>query len=200
MSELDGIHHPIPPEDWKVFRSIDFGYPSPMVVQWWAKSPDDTFVMFREFYQSSTLVEDAAEMIKMYSEDLQVNQTFADPAQASDRETLQRNGVSSSKAKKDVWNGIQEVKGVLSKDKLYFYEDALVHRPDESLDEDKKPNRTVDEIPGYEWKDKADDRPQKKDDHGCDAMRYCIYSILGNGSTIDEDFMEEMESMFNDGF
>jgi len=199
MSELDGIHHPIPPEDWKVFRSIDFGYPSPMVVQWWAKSPDDTFVMFREFYQSSTLVEDAAEMIKMYSEDLQVNQTFADPAQASDRETLQRNGVSSSKAKKDVWNGIQEVKGVLSKDKLYFYEDALVHRPDESLDEDKKPNRTVDEIPGYEWKDKADDRPKKEADHGCDSMRYCIYSVLGSGGHVSEDFMEEMEKMFNDG-
>ena len=148
LSSLDGINHPVPPENWKVFRGIDFGYPSPLVVTWWARSPDGMYVMFREFYQSKTLVEEAAEYIKRFSEDLSVDQTFADPAQASDRETLQRNGVSSSKAKKDVWNGIQEVKGILSKDKLYFYEDALIHQPDQNLDGDNKPNRTVDEIPG----------------------------------------------------
>ena len=199
MSQLDGINHPFPPENWKVFRGIDFGYPSPLVVTWWARSPDGVYVMFREFYQSKTLVEDAAEYIKRFSEDLSVDQTFADPAQASDRETLQRNGVSSSKAKKDVWNGIQEVKGILSKDKLYFYEDALIHQPDENLDGNNKPNRTVDEIPGYEWKDSAEDQPKKEDDHGVDTMRYVIYSKEGQGGGVDQDFMDEMEELFNDG-
>ena len=199
MSPLDGINHPRPPEDWNVYRSVDFGYPSPMVVQWWARSPQDEFVLFREFYQSGTLVEEAAEHIKRFSEDLDISQTFADPAQASDRETLQRNGVSSSKAKKDVWNGIQEVKGCFKDGKLFFYDDSLVHPPDKDLDGDKKPFRTVDEIPGYEWKGSSDDKPRKKDDHGCDSMRYCIYSVMGQGGGISEDFMEEMEEMFNGG-
>lgn len=200
ISDLDGIPYPSPPDSWSVYRSIDFGYPSPMVVHWWARSPNDVFVMFREFYQSEILVEDVAEYINMYSQDLDVQQTFADPAQANDRETLQRNGVSSTKAKKDVWNGIQEVKSLFKKDSLYFYDDALVHRPDDSLEEDKKPCRTVDEIPGYEWKDSDSDTPRKEDDHGVDTMRYCVYSLLGDGGAISEEFMESMEEMFNDGF
>jgi len=199
MSDMDGINLPKPPEDWRVYRSIDFGYPSPIVIQWWAKSPQDTFVLFREYYKSDTLVEDAAKWIKQYSEDLEIDQTFADPAQASDRETLQRKGVSSSKAKKDVWNGIQEVKGRLKDDALYIYEDSLVNPVDGDLQADKKPTRTVDEIPGYEWKNSDSDTPKKVDDHGVDSMRYCIYSVMGTGGGIDESFMEEMEEIINGG-
>jgi len=199
MSGVDGINQPQPPEDWRVYRTIDFGYPSPMVVHWWAKSADNVFVLFREFYQDDTLVEDVADWIKRFSEDLTIEQTFADPAQASDREKLSRHGVSSSKAKKDVWNGIQEVKGRFKSDAIYFYEDSLIHPPcDEINGNDSKPVRTVDEIPGYEWKNSDSDTPKKEDDHGCDAMRYCIYSIMG-GDTVDEGFMEDMKEIFNGG-
>ena len=199
MSELDGIQKPVPPANWRVYRSIDFGFPSPMVVQWWARSPEKMWVMFREFYQSETLVEDAAEMIKKFSQDLEIEQTYADPAQASDRETLQRNGVSSGKAKKDVWNGIQEVKAAITDDRMYFYDDSLVHISDGDLEAGNKPVRTVDEIPGYEWKNSDDDKPRKKDDHGMDSMRYAVYSVEGSGGGFDEEYMEQMDEIFNEG-
>lgn len=199
FSPVDGVGKPVPPQDWRVYRSIDFGYPSPMVIQWWARSPNDEFVMFREFYKSRTLVEEAADKIKHFSQDLDLSSTYADPAQASDRETLQRKGVSSSKAKKDVWNGIQEVKGLFKKEKLYFYEDSLVHPVDGDLQADKIPFQTVDEIGGYEWKNSEADKPKKSDDHGMDAMRYAIYSVLGTGSNLDQEFFESMENMFNEG-
>lgn len=206
MSEVAGITKPVPPEDWKVYRSIDFGYPSPMVVHWWAVSPDGAerrCVLFREFYKSDTLVEDASDIIKKFSEDLRVEQTFADPAQASDRETLSRNGVSSVKAEKDVWNGIQEVKSLMNSTdeygpKIMFYDDTLVNEIDQELESDNKPIRTVDEIPGYEWKDSNSDTPRKEDDHGMDGMRYLVYSLKSRGSGGTE-MVEELEQMFNSG-
>lgn len=206
ISELNGITKPVPPSTWKVFRTIDFGYPSPMVVQWWAVSPendmgDKRYVMFREFYQSETLVENAADVIKKFSQDLQIEQTFADPAQASDRETLNRNGVSSVKAEKDVWNGIQEVKGLMNTSDqhgpmLMFFDSPLVNEMDQELESDNDPVRTVDEIPSYEWKNSSSDTPRKENDHGMDAMRYLIYTLTtrGNGGT---EMVEQLESMFN---
>ena len=194
-----------PPDDWKIYRSIDFGYPSPMVVQWWAIGPDDRYVLFREFYKSETLLEDLVDPIKKYSQDVFVTETFADPAQASDRESLERHGITTSKAKKDVWNGIQAVMGVMNGESdghpnLLFYEDALINGVDTNLKDVSAPVRTVDEIPSYEWSSSKDDKPKKVDDHGMDAMRYCIYSREhSNLSYIDDDYLEEFEQMINGG-
>jgi phage terminase large subunit len=210
VSENPGITHLSPPESWDVYRSIDFGYPSPMVVQWWAVSPEQDnderrYVLFREFYQSNTLVEEAAEEVKTYSEDLRVEQTFADPAQASDRETLSRNGISSQKAEKDVWNGIQEVKGLMNTSDEYgpmlmFAENTLIHEPDGELDGNDKPFRTVDEIPSYEWKNSESDIPRKVMDHGMDSMRYMVYTMKSRGgSAAGVEMVKELEGMFNEG-
>lgn len=203
-----------PPEDWEVYRSIDFGYPSPMVVQWWARPPNEMregdigpLVLFREFYQSETLVEDVAERIRIWSKDLDIIQTYADPAQASDRETLSRHGVSSTEARKDVWNGIQAVKSEMGREYydgdipgILFYEDALINPVDDALDDDNKPTCTIDEIGSYEWKDNDTDTPVKEDDHGMDAKRYCVYSLAQEGKNMSREEMEEWEQVFNNGF
>ena len=206
----------VPPEDWEVYRGIDFGYPSPMSVQWWARPPAEErsedqvgpLVMFREFYKSDTLVEDVADKIRNWSKDLEVYQTFADPAQANDRETLSRHGVSSTEAKKDVWNGIQAVKGLLGKQfsdygdmpGIVLYEDALINSPDDDLESANKPQKLADEIGSYEWKE-GQDQPRKKDDHGCDTMRYVVYTLDEQSRSImSREEMESWESMFNSGF
>ena len=213
----------VPPEDWDVYRGVDFGYPSPMVVQWWACPPqertDETeeagirrgegdlgpLVMFREFYQSETLVEDVADRIRDWSKDLSINQTFADPAQAQDRETLSRHGVSSTEAMKDVWNGIQAVKGEMSREYfdadipgILFYEDARINAEDSNLKSDNKPTKTTQEIHKYEWKSNAD-KPKKRDDHGMDAMRYVVYTLAQNAMGPSRSEMEDWESLFNSG-
>lgn len=206
-----------PPDEWEVYRAIDFGYPSPMCVQWWARPPEGGWsdsserigplVMFREFYKSETLVEDVADKIAEWSKDLSVRQTFADPAQANDRETLRRHGVSSTEAEKDVWNGIQRVKSELGHTYgpdavpgVCFRRDALVNPPDSELAGANKPTRTTEEIPGYEWRDGEGDTPRKRHDHGVDTMRYLIYSLAQRGPAPSREQMEEWEEMFNDGF
>ena len=205
--ELAG--YPIPPETWDVYRTVDFGYPSPMVCQWWARSPENdqsqrVWVLFREFYKSETMVDELAKYVKKFSKDLEITQTYVDPAQASDREELNREGVSSQPAEKDVWNGIQRVKAQMDRSYqenpgVLFYEDALVNDVDQELDEANKPARTVDEIGGYEWK-RDSDKPKKEDDHGMDAMRYAIFSVERTGGTWTQQELEELEEMMNNGF
>jgi phage terminase large subunit len=206
----------VPPESWEVYRGIDFGYPSPMSVQWWARpGPSERgedqvgpLVMFREFYQSGTLVEDIADSIRKWSKDVTVEQTFADPAQAQDRETLSRHDVSSTEAKKDVWNGIQSVKSLLGKEfdqygdmpGVVFFDESLITDPDEDLADDNKPTRVIEEIGSYEWKNGTDE-PIKRDDHGCDTMRYVVYTLDERSrSALTTSELEDMEAMFNSGF
>lgn len=202
----------VPPDNWEVFRSIDFGYPSPMCVHWWARPPGGwtedglgPLVLFREFYESETLVEDVADSIRKWSKDLDVSQTFADPAQAQDRETLSRHGVSSTEALKDVWNGIQEVKSELAREYgddvpgIIFLKGARINPEDEKLSENNKPTSTVDEVGSYEWKDSVDE-PVKRDDHGMDTMRYCVYTLAQRGTGPSREEMEDWEQMFNGGF
>lgn len=193
-----------PPKDWKVYRSVDFGYRNPFVCQWWAVSPDKPrrYVLFREIYKTEELMEDLAQDIKQESRGLDLEQSYADPAQAEDKATLERHGVITKGAKKDISAGIQEVKSALAKRQdgipnLVLMENSLIHPPDNTLDDAGKPVSTLEEITQYQWKDEKDE-PVKKNDHGMDAMRYLIYTIE-QGVTMTRDEMERMESIFNSG-
>jgi len=192
-----------PPDDWKIYRCIDFGYRDPFVCQWWARDPEnDIHVLFREIYKSEELIEDLAQEIKRHSEGFRVEQTWADPASAEDRATLERHGVNTEGAKKDVSAGIQEVKAKLNTEgdgaRLFFIDGALAHAPDSNLDDNNNPISTVEEITEYQWKDDKDE-PEKADDHGMDTMRYYVHTV-SQGSPLSRDDMEELENVFNGGF
>jgi phage terminase large subunit len=190
-----------PPEGWRVYRSIDFGYNNPFVCQWWALSPDDELVLFRELYQSELLVEDAGRRIEeLTNDDWHLENTFADH-DAEGNENLKRRGVHTANAKKDVNAGIQSVKNRLRKDdrgrpRLYIMVGSRVHKPDNRLVLDDSPTKTVDEIPSYVWKNDDEEVPRKADDHGLDALRYLTYS-LDNGPNITLDEMKSLEETVN---
>lgn len=175
-----------PPAGWSIYRSIDFGYTNPFVCQWWARGPDDTLVLFRELYRTETIVEDLAETIKeMDPSDRSVTRTFADH-DAEDRDTLNRHGITTEPARKDVSPGLQAVKSRMKLDdrgraNLYIMEGARTHKPDPNQKLESGTLKTIDEIPGYVWDRGVGDgeEPLKEDDHGCDGMRYVVYSIDG---------------------
>lgn len=195
--------HARPPDDWKIYRTVDFGYNNPFVCQWWARHPQkDLHVMFREIYQTEQLVQDLAERIKNLSENMRIEKTLADPAQAEDCATLNRHGVSTTKAVKDISAGVQEVKAKLNIEGddgpgILFLRGALTHQPDSELDEAGKPTRTTDEFSEYQW-DEENDKPEDGDDHGMDCTRYYTHSV-SRGTTWTKDEMENLEEMFNDG-
>lgn len=194
-----------PPGDWRVYRSIDFGYNNPFVCQWWARSPDDELVLFREIYQTETRVDQHADRINdLTNDDWTLEQTFCDH-DAEDAETLRHNGIAAANATKAVSPGIQAVKRRLEPDdrgrpRIYFARGARVHEPDSELLLDDSPIRTTDEFSGYVWKDSdQEDKPEKEDDHGMDAMRYLVFSI-DEGNTISQEEMARWNSVIQDAW
>jgi phage terminase large subunit len=177
---------PIPPE-WRRLRAVDFGYTNPFVCQWWALDPDGRAYRYREIYRTERLCEDHARQIVALSAGERIEVTVADH-DAEDRATLQRHGVPTVPARKDVSPGVQAVENRLrvagdGKPRLYLLRDSLVER-DRSLEAAHLPTCTEEEITSYAWPKAADGKPLKEqpvklNDHGCDAMRYLCMHLDG---------------------
>ncbi len=171
------------PKEWRRFRVVDFGYTNPFVCQWWAVDPDGRMYRYREIYMSQRLVEDHATQIRALSEGEAIETTVCDH-DAEDRATLERHGIPTIAAKKDVSPGIQAVQQRLrvqpdGKPRLMMVAGALAEE-DELLG--KLPKDTVEEFAGYVWSKAADGKPNKEvpvkaNDHGMDATRYAVMYV-----------------------
>lgn len=175
------------PDSWTRWWAIDFGFTNPFVWQEWAEDSDGRLYLVQEIYRTKTLVEDHAKMI------LEATKNSPRPAgiicdhDAEDRATLERHlKMQTIAALKTVSPGIQKVEtryrpAADGKPRIFILRDSLVHPRDEFLEEAKKPCATVEEIEGYIWDLSANRRkseqPVKKDDHGCDGMRYLVAEI-----------------------
>ena len=190
--EFDPIIHVIDafdiPEDWRRFRAIDFGFTNPFVCQWWAMDPDGRLYLYREIYHTQRLVEDHARDIVRLSEGENIEFTVADH-DAEDRATLERYGVYTFAAIKDVSPGIQAVKARLAvagdgKPRMFLMRGAVVEE-DAQLKDNRKPTSTIEEFPGYVWHEAKDGRPVKEEpvkenDHGADTARYMTMQVDTN--------------------
>ena len=185
--DYDPIAHlikPFPiPKEWPRFRSIDFGYRNPFVCQWWAISPDDEMFMYREIYMSERTVRVHAEKINELSAGENIIATVADH-DASDRATLEENGIYTVPAAKDILQGIevtQERFVVRGNNRagIYFFMDATVEK-DPILEEKHLPTSTVEELGDYAYPTASkanrneDELPIDKNNHGCDSTRYMV--------------------------
>lgn len=169
------------PADWPRYRSVDFGYTNPFVCLWAALDPDGRAYVYREIYMSQRLVEDHARLINDLSAGERYVTTIRDH-DAEDGATLERYGIDTTPADKDVSTGIQSVAARLrdagdGKPRVFFMRDALVE-VDSTLADRKRPTRTVEEFGGYVWNDRVKrEEPLKQDDHGMDALRYLVKEL-----------------------
>lgn len=180
------------PEFVRRFRVIDFGFTNPFVCQWWGEDADGRLYRYREVYQTRQLVEDMARKINTLTGMEYISDTIADH-DAEDRATLEKHGIYTIAAKKDVSSGINLVKQRLKiqgdgKPRLYYVRGALVE-PDPLLDEEKKPLCSEDEIIGYSWQKYPDGKPNKEqpvkvNDHGMDSTRYIVKHIDGEAGVV----------------
>lgn len=90
--------------------------------------------------------------------------TIVDPSAASYIEQLHRDGVTGvTAADNTVKDGINTVASLFAGDRLRIHPSAV---------------GLIEEIPGYSWDDdwseKGEDKPIKRDDHSCDALRYGV--------------------------
>ncbi len=186
------------PAKWDRWITVDFGVNNPFVAQWWAHDPaEDILYLYREIYHTGRLVEDHAHQMHLLS----ANESFKGILCDHDLEgrlTLERHLPhradecpgdrttiwSTTKADKEVENGIQLVKMRLKRGGIRIFEDSLVEL-DPDLKKFGKPAATVEEFPGYVWDVVQSQRlgelnrdvPRKKDDHGMDSLRYMVKQI-----------------------
>lgn len=180
-----------PTPAWSRWGAIDFGYTNPFVYQDWWEDPDGRLWLAKEIYHTKRIVEDHAKQIR----DLlfwpsgqprgQLPRSIVADHDAEDRATLERHlKLRTSAAKKTVSDGIQAVQSRLKvqgdgRPRLFICRDALVER-DTDLVSRSLPTCTGEEITGYVWAVKPGnagglkEEPLKKDDHGCDALRYIV--------------------------
>lgn len=173
------------PAEWPRYMSIDFGYNNPFVCQWWAIDGDGRMYLYREVYMTNKLVQDHAQQILELSNGERIYETWADH-DAEDRATLERYGIYTSPAVKDVLPGIEAVQAGLrvqadGRPRIYFFRNALVET-DSRLQSPSRPTCTIEELPLYIWQTQKDgapvkDAPLKTNDHGCDALRYAAMGI-----------------------
>lgn len=172
------------PDEWRRIRSIDFGYTNPFTCQWWAIDGDGRMYLYREIYETQRLVEDLARDIVRLSAGERIEYTVADH-DAEDRATLQRHGVSTVPAQKDVSPGIQALQSRFrvagdGKPRIFIFRRALVQR-DPKLAGIRLPTCLEEELPIYVWPDEGKrnrEQPVKEFDHGCDAARYACMSLV----------------------
>jgi PBSX family phage terminase large subunit len=176
---------------WRRIRVVDFGHSVPMVIQWHAIDPDGRIFVYRETYKTKTLVEDRTkEAVALTKEKNEVIEATICDHDAEARATMERHGIPTRAAYKDVLRGIENVTQRLrltenglgqKKPRLSIFRNALCHEPDEDLVRQKKPFSTISEMDGYVWSRNPDgsvkkDEPRKEDDHGNDCLRYgCAY-------------------------
>lgn len=177
----------------------DWGYANPGTLQIWGLDPEGRLYLLREWYHTGWRLDRWADIAEAQHKALRVNPIVCDSAvpesidayndrlgSASDREAPR----VAIKANKEIQAGLDHVRDRLELQedglpRIFFLRNALQHKPDPALTgEDvlassQRPSCLVDEIPQYVNREVKDDDvdtrrddPLKKNDHGCDAMRY----------------------------
>ena len=163
--------------DWPRVMAIDFGFTNPFVCLWGAVDPDGCLWIYRELYKTNLLVSEAAREIKTMTRlDPSPRFVVADH-DAEDRATLNKAGIKTKRAKKDVLTGIQAVKermkiGRNGKPRLRVHHGChhLIHEMYEYIWEEGRGGLNTKE------------QPKKKDDHAQDALRYIVMALDGPAS------------------
>lgn len=176
------------PKEWPRYLAIDFGFTKPFACLWAAQDPDGRLFVYRQIYQTKTLVEDHARQIKAVS---RWGEAGGEPLpraiicdhDAEDRATLERHlGLATIPAHKAVSSGLQAVASRLKaagdgKARVAVLGGGLVEL-DRDLAAAKKPTCLEDEPESYVWDTSGGaargEQPKKENDHAMDALRYLV--------------------------
>ena len=180
-SEFDENYHVIEPfevpKEWQDVISIDPGLNNPLSAHWYAVDYDGNVYVVAEHFEAGKDVVYHSEVIKKKSMELgwkkdAYGRVEAIIDSAANQKTLAlnksvtelfyENGIlANPKVNKDLFSGIQRVKGYLKKDgihpKLFIFKNCT---------------NLIRELKSYWWGD--GDAPKKYDDHALDELRYYL--------------------------
>ena len=161
------------------YVSCDYGTQNPTAFLFWSKGADGKWYCRREYYYSGR-DKGRQKTDKEFSDDLtawlsgeKVRAVILDPAAASFKAQLEKDGYKVKKAKNNVLDGIRFVATLLLSGSIFV---------------DKSCENLIKEFASYIWDAKAaergEDKPIKEHDHALDALRYFCYTIIRRGGSI----------------
>jgi len=179
-------------ERWRDFyRGVDFGYENPFACVFMAVDGDGNCFVFDEYYtKHKTIQENVEEINNMYSH-IYFDETYIDPSSPATVDEFRANSTWKDekgkaynqliyKAKNKVEEGIQSVIKKLQ----------IKKNGEPSLYIHPRCKNLIQEIYGYKRKkdnstDNYMEKPDKCNDHLCDALRYAIYSVFDGNKKMD---------------
>lgn len=161
------------------YVSCDYGTQNPTAFLLWNKAVDDKWYCRKEYYYSGrdtgrqkTDVEFSKDLAKWLG-GIKVRAVILDPAAASFKAQLEKDGYKVKNAKNDVLDGIRFVATLLNQGSIWI---------------DASCTNLVKEFTSYIWDSKAsergEDKPVKEHDHALDALRYFAYTIIRRPSGV----------------
>jgi phage terminase large subunit len=152
-------------KDWERYRAIDYGVSNPFVCLWFAISPSGEVYVYDEHYEAGKPISYHAERIKDKTGNVRIETTYIDPS-AGIKLDLMYEGIVVINADNDVRAGIHRVMEYLKvdidgKSRLYICKNC---------------HNTISEMSQYSFIGNDTDKPIKKEDHCCDAIRYFLMS------------------------
>lgn len=161
--------------DGNRYVSIDYGTQNATAMLLWNRGIDGTWYCIREYYYSGRdkgkqkTDSEYADDLERWLEGTEIRALIVDPSAASFIAELRKRGYKVLPAKNDVLDGIRLVGTKLNRDNIIFAKSCV---------------NTIKEFGSYVWDRKAaergEDKPVKEHDHGVDAVRYFVSTILGN--------------------
>ena len=183
------------PQDWQVFRGVDFGSTNPTAVIWVAVDNDDNWFVIDEHYITGQTIDYHAGLINSNRFSSTVVQSYGDPSGAQWIQEFGQRGVYITPANKETGTsnqnwvnfGIEKVAERLKRipGKVVSNVKTDEERGNASLYVFRQCTETIREFETYRWKEKAvsaaddlnePDQPEKANDHAMDALRYFAVS------------------------
>lgn len=155
------------------YASCDYGTQNATVFLLWRKSTAGKWYCLREYYYSGrdkgtqkTDAEFSADL-KSWLNGIDPRYIIVDPAAASFKAQLKKDGFKVKSANNDVLDGIRFVATQLNQKNIFF---------------DKSCENTIKEFASYIWDaksaDRGEDKPVKEHDHAMDAIRYLCMTVI----------------------
>lgn len=160
---------------------VDWGWVNPSCLLVGLVGFDDNVHIVQEYYEKKKPIETLVDIALEMNERWGIRTYFCDSARPEYIQDFRNDGLDARKGKKELDPGIASV------NKHFAIEDSERNpiEPILKIDFNECPN-LIDELDSYHYEEDdlgtvLKDRPVKKDDHACDALRYLIYSHSKRG-------------------
>lgn len=162
--DLKMLEGEIPTKPTRVIYGVDIGWvhPSAVVV---ILEYGEKFYIVDEFYKIECDDDCLISAVKRLQEKWGEGRCYVDSAVPRVIKGMRNAGISTYLADKKVMDGLRVVRTLFDTGKLFIHEGCI---------------NTITEMQGYMWKDGDEEKPEKINDHACDATRYALMGATGS--------------------